>query len=259
MERFAGNYEGTAASDPEFIMEVWKGNAELTEADVDHIAGLYDGEVAFTDNLVGRLLDELEMMGLLENTIVVITADHGEILYEHERYFGHDIALYDECLMIPLIIYSPTLEVASPKIEELVQSLDIMPTLLEMLRIEPPGDLEGKSLLPLVGGSGASTVDYCFSETFPFPEKCPPRHAVRTQDRKLIWKETGGDDLTKEFYDLDEDPGETHNVYSEHPGAAGLDSVLARWMQVGGLHPAAIPTAKDSGRWRILKSLGYVD
>jgi arylsulfatase A-like enzyme len=258
-QMFAGDYDGTATSDPEFIMKVWKGEAELAQPDVDHLRGLYDGEVAFTDELVGRLVDWLDTMRILENTIVVITSDHGEILYEHERYFGHDIALYDECIMIPLIIYSPTLEIGNPRVGELVQSLDIMPTLLEVLEIEPPVGLEGKSLLPLAGGGGVPTVEYSFSETFPFPEKCAPRHAVRSRDAKLIWKEGCEEELCKEFYDLKADPGETSNVYDEHPGAARLDSVLARWMQADGLHPASIPTARESGRWRILKSLGYVD
>jgi arylsulfatase A-like enzyme len=258
-ERFAGGYTGTATSDPGFIMDVWKGKVELSKEDVAHLAGLYDGEVAFTDDLVGRLLREIDAMGLAENTVVVITADHGELLYEHEHYFGHDIALYDECIMIPLIIYSPILKVAEPRVGEFVQSLDIMPTLLEMLEIARPGDLEGKSLMPLIVGGGTSTVDYAFSETFPFPEKCPPRHAVRTAGAKLIWKERRDEDLTKEFYDLTQDPGETVNLYDKRPGAARLDSVLARWIQAGGLHPAAIPTARESGRWQILKSLGYVD
>jgi arylsulfatase A-like enzyme len=258
-ERFASGYDGTASSEPEFIMKVWRQEIELAEADVDHLTGLYDGEVAFTDALVGKLLDQADSMGLLEDTIVVITSDHGEILYEHENYFGHDIALYDECLMIPLLIRAPALEVAEPRISELVQSLDILPTLLDILEIEHPGGLEGKSLLPLVAGTGGATVDYSFSETFPFPEKCPPRHAVRTADSKLIWKECCAEDLNKEFYDLAADPKEMNNLYPAHPEAARLDSVLARWIQNGGLHPAAIPTARESGRWRILKSLGYVD
>ena len=256
---FAGAYEGSATSEPEFIMKVWREALDLPDEDVAYLTGLYDGEVAFADAQVGRILDQLEALGLLENTIVVITADHGEILYEHEHYFGHDIALYDECLMIPLIIHAPAPAGAQRRIGQLVQSLDILPTLLDLLEMDLPDYLEGKSLLPLMAGSELSTVDYCFSETFPFPEKCLPRHAVRTSDSKLIWKEEETATITKEFYDLTLDPGETRNLYGQDPEAAALDSVLARWIQVGGLHPARIPTARESGRWRILRSLGYVD
>jgi arylsulfatase A-like enzyme len=260
LAEYAGAYTGTASSEPEFIMEVWRDRIDLPEEDVQHLIDRYDGEVAFADAQVGKIIDELEERGLFENTIVIITADHGEILYDHEYYFGHDIALYDECLLIPLIIYAPGLEAARLRVKSLVQSLDIMPTVLDLLEMQKPEYLEGRSLLPLIGGSDEATAEYCFSETFPFPEKCPPRHAVRTADAKLIWKEAEFGTLTKEFYDLAADPGETVDLYDDqNPTAARLDSVLTAWTAEAGLHPAAVPTARQSGRWRILKSLGYVD
>jgi arylsulfatase A-like enzyme len=259
-EGFAGSYDGQATSDPDYIMKVWRERIELAPEDVAYLAGRYDGEIAFTDAQVGAILDELDSRGMLENTVVVITSDHGEILYEHEYYFGHDIGLYEECIMIPLIMYFPGLEAAGTRVEPLVQSLDIMPTVLEILGIDPPRHLEGKSLLSLIEGGQESTVDFAFSETFPFPEKCPPRHAVRTHKAKLIWKETRDGALEKDYYDLAADPGERTNLYHERPApAAHLDSVLTAWIEDGGLHPAPIPTARESGRLRILKSLGYID
>jgi arylsulfatase A-like enzyme len=260
LQAFAGGYSGLASSEPEFIMKVWREQIDLSQNDIDHLTGRYDGEIAFTDAQVGRILDALGSMDLLDNTIVIITSDHGEILYDHERYFGHDIALYDECLMIPLIIYVPGLDPASRRIGPLVQSLDILPTALELLGLDCPSYAEGRSLLPLMGGSGESTVDYAFSETFPFPEKCPPRHAVRTAGSKLIWKEEQEGPLAKEYYDLTTDPGETSNLFLGQPASAShLDSVLTAWTKPGGLRPARIPTAEESGRLRILKTLGYVD
>jgi arylsulfatase len=260
LNEFAGGYDGLATSDPDFIMRVWREQIDLAPEDVTHLTGCYDGEVAFTDVQVGRVLEDLAARGLLDNTIVIITSDHGEILYEHEYYFGHDIGLYEECIRIPLIMRLPGYGTPGMRISPLVQSLDILPTLLEVLGIGRPGYLEGKSLLPLIEGSGESTVTFAFLETFPFPEKSPPRHAVRTADAKLIWKETQADTLAKEYYDLVRDPGETTNLFS--PGfrpAAHLDSVLTRYVANGGLHPARIPTAEETGRMRILKSLGYVD
>jgi arylsulfatase A-like enzyme len=260
LEKYVGAYTGTASSDPDFIMKVWRDRIDLPEEDVQHLIDRYDGEVAYADAQVGRIVDELEGQGLLDNTIVIITADHGEILYEHEYYFGHDIALYDECLLIPLILYAPGLEAAGRRVKSQVQTLDIMPTVLDLLEMRWPDDLEGKSLLPFIEGGGEATSEYYFSETFPFPEKCAPRHAVRTADSKLIWKETKTGSMTKEFYDLASDPGETVNLYTDQDQrAARLDSVLAAWTADAGLHPASVPTARESGRWRILKSLGYVD
>jgi arylsulfatase A-like enzyme len=257
-QEFAGGYDGPASSEPDFIMKVWRERIRLADADVNHLIGRYDGEIAFSDVQVGRILDRLAAMDLMATTIVIVTSDHGEILYEHEYYFGHDIALYDECIMIPLIIHAPELEIGRARIDEFVQSIDILPTLLDLLRVDHPTGLEGKSLLPLIAGAVASTVDFCFLETFPFPEKCPPRHAVRTADDKIIWKETVPDSLIKEYYDLLTDPAEQENLYPD-PRAARLDSILTEWIKPEGLHPAPIPTAKEAGRWRILKSLGYVD
>ncbi len=260
LREFTGGYAGTATSDPDFIMKVWREQIDLTREDVSYLVGCYDGEVAFTDAQVGRVLDALAARGLLDNTIVIITADHGEILYEHEHYFGHDIGLYDECIMIPLIMRVPGQGLPGARISPLVQSLDIMPTLLEVLGMEVPDRLEGRSLIPLMREAGQSTAAFAFSETFPFPEKSPPRHAVRTAEAKLIWKETQADTLDKAYYDLIRDPGETVNLYSGAlPPAARLDSVLTRFVANGGLHPARIPTAEETGRLRILKSLGYVD
>jgi arylsulfatase A-like enzyme len=260
LNRFAGDYKGMVSSDADFIMNAWRQRIDLTREDVDYLIGRYDGEIAFTDVQVGRLIDALKSRGLLDNTIVVITADHGEILYEHEYYFGHDIGLYEECIMVPLIIRVPGLDTAGLRLSPMVQSLDIMPTVLEVLGIKRPAYLEGKSLIPLLRGSDQPTTTYAFSETFPFPEKCPPRHAVRTADAKLIWKETEGDTLQRVYFDLASDPGEQNDIYaSGRPEAVRLDSVLARWVAKGGLHPARVPTAEETGRLRILKSLGYVD
>jgi arylsulfatase A-like enzyme len=216
--------------------------------------------VAFSDAQVGHLLDALSSMNLMENTIVIVTADHGELLYEHEYYFGHDIALYDECIMVPLIIHIPGPEPATRRIGEMVQCLDILPTVLDALGIKRPSRAEGKSLIPLLGGSGEPTAATAFSETYPFPEKCEPRHAVRTSDSKLIWKEVRQAPLIKEYYDLAADPGERENLFPGLPTeAVRLDSVLSGWIEDGGLRPAPIPTATESGRLNILKSLGYLE
>jgi arylsulfatase A-like enzyme len=286
-EMFAAGYTGPAAEDQnDWAMKVWKERLALPEADLAYMRGLYDGEIAFTDAQVGRVIDALDSLGLAGNTIVVITSDHGEILYEHEYYFGHDIALYDECTMVPLVVKIPALGDVRHRVTGLVQSVDILPTVLEAVGLECPSEVEGKSLVSLMrsggadraasgsGGAGgsSSTTEYAFSETFPFPEKCPPRHAVRTETAKLIWREEPSGEMVREYYDLAADPGEKRNLW---PGAtsaptgtpispppdlaARLDGILSGWIKPGGLHPAPIPTATDSGRLRILKSLGYVD
>lgn len=258
-QTFAGPYGGPAVDQGEFAMKAWQEKLDLPQEDIAYMRGLYDGEVAFTDAQVGRVLDRLETLGIAGNTIVIVTSDHGEILYEHEHYFGHDIALYDECTMVPLVIKIPGLRPARGRVPGLVQSIDIFPTVLEALGLPPPAGLEGKSLLPLARGEAASTGEYGFSETFPFPEKCPPRHAVRTETAKLIWRQEPPAEMVKEFYDLEADPGETRNLGPAGGAAARMDSVLAAWVAPAGLLPGPIPSAAESGRRKILKSLGYLD
>ena len=264
-QMFAGSYSGPAVDQGEFAMKAWREKIDLPAEDVAYMRGLYDGEVAFTDAQVGRVLDELESSGLARNTLVIITSDHGEILYEHEHYFGHDIAVYDECTLVPLLIRLPGVEPARRRVPGLVQTIDIFPTVLEALGIAPLAQVEGKSLLPLVRGSAEATTRYGFSETFPFPEKCPPRHAVRSEAAKLIWRQEPPAEVVKEFYDLGVDPGETTNLYrgnpqiGDSPEARELDAALAAWTAPGGLVPAPIPSATESGRRKILKSLGYLD
>ena len=258
--KFVGDYLGDANSSTEFIMKVWRDEVDLPDEDVRYISQLYDGEIAFTDQQVGRVLDALDSLGISGKTIVVITADHGEMLYEHEYYFGHDIALYEECIMIPLIINHPGLGVTPKRLPGLVQSIDIFPTLLGFLGIESLEGTEGKSLEPLVIGAETRTAEYAFSETFPFPEKAMPRHAVRTQSQKLIWREVKEGSLTKHLYDLGTDPGEMSDVMADGPEAArALDRALHEWIKAEGLHPAPIPTAKEAGRIQILRSLGYLE
>jgi arylsulfatase A-like enzyme len=257
-QQFAGDYSGPALDQNEFAMRAWQERLDLPERDIAYMRGLYDGEVAFTDVQVGRVLDGLASLGILDNTLVVITADHGEILYEHEYYFGHDIALYDECTMVPLIIKVPGMD-AVRRVPGLVQSIDIFPTVLEAVGVACPAGVEGRSLFPLMRGEAQASTQNAFSETFPFPEKCPPRHAVRTETAKLVWREEPTAEIVKEFYDLAADPGEKHDLYGRAPQAASLDAVLSDWIAPGGLRPAPIPSAAESGRWKILKSLGYVD
>jgi arylsulfatase A-like enzyme len=261
-EMFAGDYAGPAAEDQnDWAMKMWRERVDLPEADLAYMRGLYDGEIAFTDVQVGRVLDALDSLGLAQNTIVVFTSDHGEILYEHEYYFGHDIALYDECTMIPLILRIPGLAAVRHRVGGLVQSIDIFPTILESLGLECPAEVEGKSLVPLARGTAEASVECGFSETFPFPEKCPPRHAARTETAKMIWREEPSGEITKEYYDLAADPHESRNLWAvgAGPDAARLDGILSNWLKPSGLHPAPIPSAAESGRLKILKSLGYVD
>jgi arylsulfatase A-like enzyme len=111
------------------------------------IAKKYDAEIRFVDRQIGRIIDYLELNNRLDETLLIITADHGESLFNHGVYFTHD-ALYNDIIRVPLLIYSSQLK---PKIvDELVQNIDIMPTILDLLDIDPQEKLDGVSFLPTI-------------------------------------------------------------------------------------------------------------
>ncbi|WP_169569704.1 alkaline phosphatase family protein [Sneathiella limimaris] len=124
---------------------------DLTEAEVRQIRATYSALVSEVDSNVGRLLDMLEKTGELDNTLIVVTADHGEQLGDH-HLFGK-LGFYDQSFHIPLIVKAPkSLNIDPSEIEEFSESIDIMPTILECLGAKPPAQCDGISLLPLMRG-----------------------------------------------------------------------------------------------------------
>ncbi|MFN0008802.1 MAG: sulfatase, partial [Planctomycetota bacterium] len=113
-----------------------------TETDLDR----YDGEIAFTDQHLGRLLEAFERLGLAENTILVVVADHGEEFGEHGVQ-GHGYDLHEEVVRGPLIVRAPG--IAPRRVSEVVPTVDVMPTLLELCGARGRNEVEGRSLLPL--------------------------------------------------------------------------------------------------------------
>ncbi len=172
---------------------------------LDRIRGLYDGNMAYVDSLVGKLLGELERRGLSDDTIVVLTADHGEALFEHD-YIGHNTQLYEESIRVPLMIHIPATKARS--VEGVVELVDLAPTILELAGVAFD-DMDGQSLLRPEPGRIA------FSRTV----WDKPRYSARGERYKLIWNSRTD---RREIYDLERDPGETRNILEEEPFMSGL-------------------------------------
>lgn len=181
-------------------------NITLNQTDINHIIAHYDGNILYADSLLGKFFADLDNLGILNKTIIVIFGDHGETLadrvLEDNRAFGHS-APYDEIIHVPLIIWHP--ELGHKIIENQAQLIDIMPTLLDFLKISKPKDLQGRSLLPLIE-NGTDVNPYAFTEGFVGVK------AIRTMKWKLI---NQGDRL--ELYDLDNDKREQTNVINNFP------------------------------------------
>ncbi len=219
------------------------GKVKFTQEDVPVIRALYDAEMADIDERLGSAIERMRATGLLDRTIVIISADHGEELFEH-GWIGHastsyDGKLYDELIRIPLLIRLPDKSLTG-RYSALVQSVDIMPTLFDILgmdssRVKPA--MQGHSLMPLIKSKRTSIRNYVFAETTrrgwtnPKTQMRDRVTAVRTSDRKLIRTVNQGQ-MRFEAYDLVTDPEETRNVYSQKADQfQDLEQILAKWYE----------------------------
>ncbi|MFH0946351.1 MAG: sulfatase [Planctomycetota bacterium] len=188
VDLFAPEYQGRLS-----MREFMKNpdiNPSMDEADRQYLLACYDAEIRSVDHQIGKLREKLERIGVLENTYIVITADHGEQFFEHGMK-GHRIDLYEETLRIPLIITGPGVRPAQV-VERQARIFDIMPTVLSLARLPPVSDAYGVSLHPLLRGEdppGLSNLPIV-AELFLSPEEDPghyTRHlAVGRSGRKLI-------------------------------------------------------------------------
>ncbi len=215
------------------------------------LVGYYDGEIAFTDDQVGRLLRELDAAGALENTIVIIHSDHGEEFWDHDGY-EHGHSQYQELLHVPLIVRFPPRFPAKLRVSSRVRTMDLFPTLLELAGIGVPAGIDAQSLLPLLDGQKHPARDV-LSEFLLWGD-----HEIKARivgERKLI---TNGAS-ENELYDLGADPREQHNVAHEQAAhvnelRAGLCDHHVRTLREA--PPPVIPKLRD-GEMQLQKGFGY--
>lgn len=214
----------------------------FTEEEQAVVRDLYDGEVAAADDLLGRMMETLRERGVLDRTVVILTADHGEELFDHgwvgHASTGYQGKVYDELLHIPLIVRLPGGE-AHGRVDALVQQHDVMPTLFELLGADASATdyaFQGRSLVPLIEGrDGATGHERVFARTTfkgwttPLAEAGDGATAVRDGSRKLIRLRRDGK-LSHEAYDLASDPGERTDLWPDKAGDfADLVQALDAW------------------------------
>ncbi len=192
------------------------GRAPPAPEDVAYVKGVYEGEVNFTDAQMGLLVKELKTLGLYDKTMLIVVSDHGEEFWEHRR-FEHGHTLYDELIRIPLILKLPAaLEPVRRTVEDQVRILDVAPTILDILGIEPPESFAGRSLMPLIAGQ----ID---EERMAFSESTLHRAnklALRGKGYKYVLDLKPNARVPEELYDYRADPGETENLLAALPDVA---------------------------------------
>ena len=213
---------------------------------------LYDGEIAYLDSQIGELLAYLEELGVRDHTLVIVAGDHGEGLGEHGEQ-THSLLVYDSTVLVPLIWQAPGVLPGGQVLGEQVSLVDVMPTVLDMLGIEGPAGMDGRSLLREAESKDRAVyIETLATMTL---HGWAPLLGVRRADYKFILAPE------PEVYDLRKDPGETENLYDpESELAIGLHEELVKFV---GEDPWLAATAKenlplDLKDVRLLEALGYV-
>jgi arylsulfatase A-like enzyme len=237
--------------------------------ELDHVRALYDGEIRFTDDHLGRLIARLRELGVLDDTIVVVTSDHGDEFFEHGLK-GHAVSVFDEVVHVPLVIRYPRRIPAGLRIDEQVRLMDVPATILGLANVPPPQGFAGAKLaerhraVDLSGSLDRGRRDAvpvlpAFSQNL-----IAIRHeSVRTRTAKLITVSTlGGDRKRRMLFDLAADPGERTNLARTQPAPAfapllqtALDAWHAETARQTDLSASLVPQPAQEER---LRALGYV-
>jgi arylsulfatase A-like enzyme len=240
-------------------------HAGMDPRDLQHVIALYDGEIAFTDQNIGRLVAMLKSMGAFDDTLVVVTADHGEEFLEHGGKTHHQ-SLYDESLLVPLVIRFPGGS-RTATVTRQVRLMDVAPTILGTLGVAPPGfggtedPFCGRDLTPLIdddhddpGSPGSSLPAFGHLRN-----KSELQVSIRTGQFKYIRREQGGS-WRDELYDLLADPGERANLAGRRPPLEGeLRRDLLGWREHWGRGTGLSRDMRLNGQQtEELKALGYI-
>jgi len=182
---------------------------ELSQPEIEMLIHLYDANIKYTDDIIGSLL--VKLGNHLANTIMIITADHGDEFGEHGK-FAHR-SVYEALLHVPLIIAGPGIK-GGTSVKQQVSLIDLAPTIAELVGISSPKSFHGQSLLPLIRGETRS-AEYTISTQFE-PDSEKAQISYRTPNWKYIRSESldsSGLVLKEEVYNLINDPGETKNLH----------------------------------------------
>ena len=216
------------------------------KAYIDRLRARYAGEVTLTDRWVGYLLRQVEELGLLKNTMVVLVSDHGMYLGEHRRMGKHTVdysdpwPLYEEVARIPLLVYLPKGRMKK-RVHGLAQPADLMPTILDVCDVKGP-EMYGKSWAPLMKGKRNKNWQYVFSSIYNWTGAGKiPIVSTRVTVTGRRWsyiapeRRPDGTEWPAELYDIIDDPGQKRNVMKRHPHiAAKMRKAFIEFMRESG-------------------------
>ena len=226
----------------------------LEEADIQHYIDLYDAEILAVDNHLRQLFAQFEARNLLEDTLFVFVSDHGESFLEHEGIWQHGTSVYQSEIYTLFMLYWKGRWNDGERRRELACTIDVMPTVLEIVGLPKPEDLEGVPLLSLDRASQRSKLCHTAGRA-DWRAQQADLLALRAGSEKLIFDRKAGD---YELYDLSQDSDETQNLASpDNERLAPLRTVLETWDQNLGDQEGSVEL--DPEAEKALRALGYID
>ena len=228
----------------------------LPPAQRDDMIARYDGDILFADHAFGNLLAELKRLDVLDKSVVVLIADHGEEFYDHQNW-GHGQSIYNELINVPLIIRYPAALPQGTKVATTTMSVDVVPTLLDLVGAPPLASAVGQSLVATAKGAVAARAPEAYSELI---YKYGAARGVVDDQSKLI-DYTKGDQHKQELFDLGSDFHEQHDLAASAPAKLEpLDRQLAEVRDWAAKRQASASEVKiDDEQAKRLKALGYLN
>lgn len=271
---FTGRYRGSVDGSVDGLAAIRSGKLQTSLADRQHLIDLYDGEVAFNDDQLGRFSIRLEQLGLAENTLTVVLSDHGEEMFERDDQGHSHRNLHAELTHIPLLFYWPGTLPAGLRIPGVVGAIDIAPTLVELAGLPPLPDPDGRSLGPAIRrGMDPADLRPAAPRVFIHHSvKEKDLMAVRTDEFLFLLDQAVVDDgwnarrfgaSRTALYDLIDDPGELRDIAAERPDVVEeLTRAAEAWL---GYRASRVEQLGERSKVRIgvdmreaLEQLGYL-
>lgn len=214
------DYKYIRANISKLEREINSGKIQLSEDDIELLTLLYNLEIYWTDYNLGILFNYLKNKNIYNNTWIILMADHGELLYEHNRIGHPNSVLNDELLHIPLVFKLPHQDKKARVIDELTCSIDIMPSVMDYLDLEVERPLMGKSVIDLVYRTGIKNwvkKNFGKDKTVIVSEGRNRSVQMRSDRFKFIeYRNIESGEISYSLFDLKKDPGENVNLYESH-------------------------------------------
>ena len=262
-------YTGHLAPNGKTFTAINEKKLRVTDEDVRHFIALYDGGIRYTDAKIGEFLTYLRNCGLYDQSLIVITSDHGEEFMEHDNV-GHQQLYYRSNLHVPLIMRIPNYSQKAMRIDELIRSVDLLPTILDIAELPPHPSAQGRSFYPAIKRRNNFLKRFFYRISSPFTKdantsftelknKDSKRHywtGITEDGYKMI---SSVDADAVQLFDLEADPFETTNIAGNNTDIA--DRLSVQWQELYNAKPTHQPSAIDIDEQtrKQLEALGYVD